>query len=79
MYNYVRADTDLNRINTPTDSYKPDKVSGEVTIDKIQQQRNNDLPKLNADMFMSGGTLSGAPQNQAIGNPYTMKYSSSSI
>jgi hypothetical protein len=79
MYNYVRADTDLNRINTPTDSYKPDKVSGEVTIDKLQQQRNNDLPKLNADMFMSGGTLSGAPQNQALGNPYTMKYSSSSI
>ena len=83
MYNYVRADMDTNPIHTPNDTYKPDKVSGEVTIDKIEQQRNSDLPKLNANMFMSGATLSDIStqhQNQVISsgaNPY--KYSASSI
>jgi len=75
MYNYVPADININPINTPTDSYRPDKISGDMTIDKLEQQRNNELPKMNASMFMSGGTLSDlqAPQRNPVvssGNPY---------
>jgi hypothetical protein len=48
LYNYVPVSNSNNAINTPPDSYKPDKVSNEVTIDTLQQQRNADVPMKNS-------------------------------
>lgn len=47
LYNYVSVANDDNFINTPPDTYKPDKLSNNVTIDSLQQQRNQDIPKNN--------------------------------
>lgn len=43
LYNYVSANNDGLNIMTPQDNYRPDKISGDVTIDKLLQQRNNDI------------------------------------
>lgn len=48
LYNYVPVTNSNNVINTPPDTYKPDKVSNEVTIDSLQQQRNLDVPMKNS-------------------------------
>lgn len=48
LYNYVPVINSNNVINTPPDTYKPDKVSNEVTIDTLQQQRNADVPMSNS-------------------------------
>lgn len=48
LYNYVPVSNSNNAINTPPDTYKPDKVSNEVTIDTLQQQRNADVPMKNS-------------------------------
>jgi hypothetical protein len=49
MYNYVSASEEIKMIQTPPDTYRPDKVSSNVTIDTLQQQRldeiSNVLPK----------------------------------
>jgi hypothetical protein len=37
---------DLNFIQTPPDTYRPDKLSNNVTIDTLQQQRNEEISKL---------------------------------
>ena len=43
MYNYVSAADDNNFIKTPPDTYRPDKLSSNVTIDMLQQKRNADV------------------------------------
>jgi hypothetical protein len=45
MYNYVSANDDINSIPTPPDNYHPDKVSGDVTLDSLQNQRNEEINK----------------------------------
>lgn len=46
MYNYVPADHSLNHsIQTPPDSYKPDKIGNSVSIESLQNQRNLDIPQ----------------------------------
>lgn len=45
MYNYVSVTNDIHLINTPDDNYKADKVSSDLTIESLQQQRMNDLPE----------------------------------
>ena len=47
MYDYVPVQGNV-MIETPPDTYKPDKISNEITIDKIQQQRNSDVPMHNS-------------------------------
>ena len=47
MYDYVPVNGN-NMIQTPPDTYTPDKISNELTIDKIQQQRNTDVPMHNS-------------------------------
>ena len=42
MYNYATINTE-DSIETPVDDYSPDKV-GEVSLEKLQQERNKDLP-----------------------------------
>ena len=41
--NYVSADVENISIYTPDDDYKPDKIGSNVTIDTLQQERNNML------------------------------------
>ena len=48
IYNYVAASQPIMVINTPADTYRPDKVNSEVTIDTIQEQRNTDVPQTNS-------------------------------
>jgi hypothetical protein len=43
MYNYVSAGDDIQFINTPPDNYRPDKLSNNVTIDSLQQQRLDEI------------------------------------
>ena len=43
MHNYVRIGDNVN-ISTPPDTYEPDKV-GEISIEKLQEERNKDIPK----------------------------------
>ena len=46
MYNYVSADNSTNSvIQTPPDSYKPDKIGEGCTIESLQNQRNQDIPQ----------------------------------
>ena len=54
MYNYMPASQETIFIQTPPDNYRPDKLSNNVTIDSLQQQRNEEFGKL-------------VPQNQSIG------------
>jgi hypothetical protein len=46
LYNYVPASDDMQFINTPADTYRPDKVSNSVTIDILQQQRMDDIGQI---------------------------------
>jgi hypothetical protein len=43
IYNYVSANSDNFSISTPPDTYRPDKVSEGVTIDALQQLRNEEI------------------------------------
>jgi len=43
MYNYVRASLDAPFIETPPNTYKPDKLSSNVNMDTIQKQRTEEI------------------------------------
>ena len=43
LYNYVSANSEGLAIPTPPDTYKPDKVSESITVDTLQQIRNEDV------------------------------------
>ena len=47
MYNYVPAGQDTGGIQTPPDTYRPDKISNGVTIETLQEKRNADVPQKN--------------------------------
>lgn len=42
MHNYVSIKTEQQRIWAPEETYKADKI-GEISLEKIQQQRNNEI------------------------------------
>jgi hypothetical protein len=44
LYNYATIDNNNQPIETPPDTYSPDKI-GNVSLEQLQQQRNNDLNK----------------------------------
>jgi len=46
MFNYVSYDNNLQLIQTPDDTYKPDKVSNSVTIDSLQQRRMDEINEI---------------------------------
>jgi len=48
LYNYVPVETGSNFIQTPPDTYRPDKIASGVTIESLQEQRNADVPQKNA-------------------------------
>lgn len=43
LYNYVSYSDNIEVINTPDDTYKPDKIGSDLTIDQLQQQRMNEI------------------------------------
>lgn len=43
LHNYVKANHEPVFINTPPDKYQPDKLSNQLTLETLQQQRNNDI------------------------------------
>ena len=45
LYNYVSANEEIISIQTPPDTYHADKIDKEITVDKLQQQRMDDIPK----------------------------------
>jgi hypothetical protein len=46
MYNYVPVSNNMNLIQTPDDTYKPDKVSNSTTVDSLQQQRMDEISEI---------------------------------
>jgi len=46
LFNYVKANEDPPSIATPPDTYRPDKVSQNVTVDSLQQIRNDEVPNV---------------------------------
>jgi len=59
MYNYISVDNNLNLIQTPDDTYKPDKVSTGVTVDSLQQRRMDEINEI-------------MPNKQGFGQQLTM-------
>ena len=43
MYNYVSAAQDTLSIQTPPDTYRPDRIDNSVTIDKLEEKRNTEI------------------------------------
>jgi hypothetical protein len=43
LYHYVPADGSGFTIQTPPETYKPDKISQDITIDSLQSKRNEDV------------------------------------
>jgi hypothetical protein len=43
MYNYVSANDNIQLINTPEETYQADKISTNVTVDKLQQSRIDEM------------------------------------
>jgi len=43
IYNYVGVNDDSNFIQTPPDTYKPDKISGNITVDVLEKQRTDEI------------------------------------
>jgi hypothetical protein len=43
MHNYVLANHTPSFIQTPPDTYRPDKIASGITIDSLQQLRNEDI------------------------------------
>ena len=43
MYNYVGVNDDSHFIQTPPDTYRPDKISGSVTVDVLEKQRSEEI------------------------------------
>jgi hypothetical protein len=46
LYNYTAATEEIQFINTPPETYKPDKISTSVTIDALQQQRMDEISSI---------------------------------
>ena len=43
LYNYVSIHDDSKFIQTPPDTYKPDKISGSITVDVLEKQRSEEV------------------------------------
>lgn len=59
LHNYVAANGGSLSINTPPDSYKPDKISNDLTVESLTQQRNNDIQHVQSQQpsFMAAGNI----------------------
>jgi hypothetical protein len=50
MYNYVGINDNSRFIQTPPDTYKPDKISGSITVDVLEKQRGDEIQ--NSPLFI---------------------------
>ena len=57
MYNYVSANDNVITINTPPESYRPNKISSDVTIDSIQEKRNSEINKNDSSGFLYSNSI----------------------
>lgn len=57
MYNYVSTQDDSLYIQTPADSYHSDKIESDVTIDKLQQKRLDEITKFAPKQIPAGERL----------------------
>lgn len=46
MHNYMSAGDDIQLIHTPADSYRPDKLSNNVTVEGLQQKRMDEIQQI---------------------------------
>jgi len=53
LHNYVSANDDIISIQTPDDTYQPDKLDKAVTIDTLQQKRFDDIDNKPSNVFSS--------------------------
>jgi hypothetical protein len=53
LYNYATID-DVDKIETPPDTYSPDKV-GSVSLEQLQQKRNSEIQQPNVSNYIKGG------------------------
>jgi len=47
MHNYVKAIHEPSYINTPPDTYRPDKISTDLTLDILEKKRTEEVPNSN--------------------------------
>ena len=52
MHNYVSISNSEHFINTPPDTYKPNKLSNSVTIENLQKLRDGEMPMNNKPAFI---------------------------
>jgi len=52
MYNYVSANDQGMSIQTPPDTYEPDKISKDLTLNTLQQQRINEIGSKQQNMML---------------------------
>lgn len=58
MHNYVSVNNNINLIQTPDDTYKPDKVSNGVTVDSLQQKRMDEINEIMPNKQQFGQQIS---------------------
>jgi hypothetical protein len=52
LYNYVSAHDEVHAIQTPPDTYQPDKIDKEVTVNTLQQRRTNEIGSNNQNALI---------------------------
>jgi hypothetical protein len=50
LYNYVSANDEVIAIQTPPDTYHPDKINKEVTVNSLQQRRIDEIGQKNHNL-----------------------------
>lgn len=54
IFHYAPANHENNFINAPEDKYRKNKISGELTIEMLQEMRNSDIPNMNENPNLLG-------------------------
>jgi hypothetical protein len=57
LYNYVSANDSIQFINTPEETYQADKIATDVTIDKLQQSRLDEISTIKNRPPLIGGHI----------------------
>jgi len=57
LYNYVSANDSIQFINTPEETYQADKIATDVTIDKLQQSRLDEISAIKNRPPLVGGHI----------------------
>lgn len=52
LYNYVSVNDDIISIQTPPDTYQPDKVDSGITVDTLQQKRIDEIESKQQNMHI---------------------------